>query len=40
MLSFTDTTGASPQVVTKKTELETIVNDPGKLYLNSMEIIS
>ena len=40
MLSFTDTSGATPQVVTKKIELETNVNDPGKLYLHSMKIIS
>ena len=35
-ISFTNTTGGTPQVVTKKIEIETSVNDPGKLYLHSI----
>ena len=39
MLSFTDTTGASPEVVTEKIGLETNVKNPGKSYLHSIKFI-
>ena len=34
LLSFTDTTGASPEIVTEKIGLETYVKDLGRFFLH------
>ena len=39
MLSFTDTTGVFPEIVTETIGLETNVKDPGKLYLYLIKFI-
>ena len=39
LLSFTDITGASPEIVTEKIGLETNVKDPGRFYLHSFKFI-
>ena len=40
MLSFTDTSEATPEVLTKKIGLETNMKDPGKLYLHLINLFA